>query len=65
LKGLYDVIKQEGHKRRFKHALPGLVRKTKDQELQETIEKSRQFRKKMDALEEKYGQRDQPMIERE
>jgi hypothetical protein len=51
LKGLYDILKQEGHKQRFKHALPGLVRKSKDQELQEAIEKSRQYRKAMDALE--------------
>ena len=65
LKGLYEVLKQEGHKRRFKHALPGLVRKSKDQELQEAIEKSKQHRKAMDALEEKYEQPDQPTIERE
>jgi hypothetical protein len=54
LKGLYDVLKQEGHTRRFKHALPGVVRKSKDQELQEAIEKSKQYRKTIDALEEKY-----------
>ena len=65
VEGLYEVLKQEGHKRRFKHALPGLVRKSKDQELQEAIEKSKHNRKAMDALEEKYEQPDQPMIERE
>jgi len=65
LKRLYEVLKQEGHKRRFKHAFPELVRKSKDQELQEAIEKSKQYRKAMDALEEKYEQPDQPMIERE
>jgi hypothetical protein len=65
LKGLYNLLKQEGQKRRFKQAVPGLVRKTKDEELQETIEKSRQFRKIMDALEEKYEQPEQPMLERD